>query len=296
MNFDEVTGELLADLNEGSGDGGEVAHLPTPARVKQLEGQVERLQGDLSSLAVVVAQKQSQISTLRGERNRERQNSPHADDARRVFEYWQERLAPDAREFGAQRFDAVVARLKGGYTVEALCRAIDGYRDGMPADITGSQREQMQELEYICRHPKHVDRGIAWAKGSASSGAVPGTLFADAAQNEPQVPPAPPAVHHVSPLDRAVMALRDEFGHDRVWVDWDDEHERPGGWWSACPIRPSEGASPMKLVEVKGVGSSVFFACAHGCSHGDLADAVRAVELRHDRRHDEAVSRARAAA
>jgi hypothetical protein len=293
VNFDPETGEVLEGLDH---DDGRVVHLPTAARVRELEAQVGGLKESLEIELVEKRKLRSQLSGLKDERNRQRDNSPHADDARRVFEYWQERLSPDAREFGAQRFDAVVARLKGGYTVEALCRAIDGYRDGMPADITGSQREQMQELEYICRHPKHVDRGIAWAKGSASSGAVPGTLFADAAQNEPQVPPAPPAVHRVSPLDRAVMALRDEFGHDRVWVDWDDEHERPGGWWSVCPIRPGEGVSPMKLVEVKGVGSSVFFACAHGCSHGDLADAVRAVELRHDRRHDEAVSRARAAA
>ena len=62
--------------------------------------------------------KRSQIRRLRGETEQQREFSPQRDSAMEVFNYWRSRVAPDAREFSGKRFDAVVARLNAGYSVE----------------------------------------------------------------------------------------------------------------------------------------------------------------------------------
>lgn len=88
------------------------------------------------------------------------------------FEYWRERLSPRAREFNGKRFDAVVARLNAGRTVEErdeivrkIKRAIDGaellpFVDEQSGrrKAEGKPSERQVELELICRSEGNLDR------------------------------------------------------------------------------------------------------------------------------------------
>ncbi len=84
---------------------------------------------------------------------------------RGVVDYWREKLSPRAKVTPA-RMRRVRARLREGYSVEELRRAVDGcasspfHREGHHTD-----------LELIARSAAHVDRFIALAGERPSSGA-----------------------------------------------------------------------------------------------------------------------------
>lgn len=213
------------------------------------------------------AQLRRQNSVLRGERNDQRSLSPFAEQAQQVFDHWSQQLSPNAREFGTKRFDAVVDRLEKGYTVDDLKQAVDGcarkpYVTDSGRQESGQPGERQVELELICRSPGNVDRFKTYAEQPVS--------------NVVELPL--PQRHRDAtdpfqrPLDRAIVALRREFGFDAVWMAADRQE-----WWSVCPLQPSQ-ATPMRLTERRGVGSMLEAACAHGCLPSMLLEAVRGLE------------------
>jgi hypothetical protein len=151
VQFDRVTGEIF-DLSQNDL---RRENIELREKINRLE---EQLSIELEAKRLLHRQNQALLK----ERNESDQMDPMRPQCERVFRKWQAVLRPDAREFGKQRYEAVRARLNGGYTVEMLFTAIDGAAL-LPKHITGSQRKQMQELEYICRHPKHVDNMISSA-------------------------------------------------------------------------------------------------------------------------------------
>jgi hypothetical protein len=82
------------------------------------------------------------------------------------------------------------------------------------------------------------------------------------------------------PLDRAIAALRREFGSDAVYGRFaDDERQlRWDEWWSVCPVQRGLG-QPMRIREVHGIrGNSLDVGCAHGCLPSQLLDAISVLE------------------
>lgn len=107
--------------------------------------------------------KRAQIGAMRANRDSQNEANPYAREAKVVFDYWRQRLSPKAREFKDKRFAAVVARLKAGYTVPELKRAIDGcaarpYVTPSGRSSVGTRDQRMVELELICRSESHVQR------------------------------------------------------------------------------------------------------------------------------------------
>src|SRR3990172_5659637 len=79
-----------------------------------------------------------------------------SDRASRVFDYWRERIPEtigrSRMKFGGKRRSSVIARLRDGYTVEELERAVDGcFRSKFHTN--GGHLD----LELIARSPEKVD-------------------------------------------------------------------------------------------------------------------------------------------
>lgn len=129
----------------------------------------------------VIVDQQTQISYLRGELRKERNakakapdKSPYMADARKVFDHWREQCSPRAREFKDARLLAVLARLRAGYSVDELCKAIDGaaakpYVVNAKRVPTGRKSERYVELELICRNEANVQKFIALAEDDGTS-------------------------------------------------------------------------------------------------------------------------------
>lgn len=82
-----------------------------------------------------------------------------ADPAWQVFGYWVKTAGKNARTaFDSKRRRAVLARLKDGYTVEDLCRAVDGCLLTPHNAGQNDRGERYDDLELICRDAAHVDR------------------------------------------------------------------------------------------------------------------------------------------
>ncbi len=90
---------------------------------------------------------------------------PRAEQARQVFAHWCERMKKGGRTaFDDKRRRAVEARLRDGYSVADLCRAIDGCAL-TPHNMGQNDRGQRyDDLELVCRDAAHVDRFIANAE------------------------------------------------------------------------------------------------------------------------------------
>jgi hypothetical protein len=85
--------------------------------------------------------------------------------AREVFEYWRERCrGGDPRvKFTADRRRKVTARLRDGYTLDYLKRAIDAAADA-PTVVQG---ETHDDLEYVCRSGRVLEKHHARAEALA---------------------------------------------------------------------------------------------------------------------------------
>lgn len=84
---------------------------------------------------------------------------PTGGPADLVFEHWRTVLAKNSRTaFDAKRKGAVKARLKDGYTVEDLKRAIDGCSKTPHNQGNNDRGEKFDDLELICRNASNVDR------------------------------------------------------------------------------------------------------------------------------------------
>lgn len=95
-----------------------------------------------------------------------------ADD---VFAHWRDTLRKGSPRliFDDERKARVKARLKEGYTVEDLKRAIDGCGQTPHNMGKNDRHEKYDDLELICRNAAHVDRFMANAKQGAPAAESP---------------------------------------------------------------------------------------------------------------------------
>ncbi len=114
-----------------------------------------------------VAKTQTQTQTHRERQlplSAEKPADPRPD---KVFEHWRTVMGKNARTaFDDRRRKAVEKRLSDGYTVEDLCRAIDGCRRTPHNMGANDRKERFDDLELICRDASHVDRFRATAEAA----------------------------------------------------------------------------------------------------------------------------------
>lgn len=84
------------------------------------------------------------------------------DDAVQVFEHWQSVTGHKLAKLDAGRVKAIKGRLKDGYTVSQICKAIDGNH----AD-PWHRENLVDKLDYIC---KNIDKFIAIAERPPPNG------------------------------------------------------------------------------------------------------------------------------
>lgn len=206
-----------------------------------------------------------QLSVARGERNDQRSLSAFADQAHEVFHQWNLRVrGGKAKEFGGARFDPVVERLTAGADVEEdFFVAIEGARRVIGGEASFKPRDPKgyTDLKNIAKDAPTLDRFKEYAEEPVSN-VVELPLPRRGETYDP--------FHR--PLDRALIALRREFGFDAVWKATDRDE-----WWSVCPLHPSE-QTPMRLTERRGAGSSLQAACVNGCLPSLILNAVRGLE------------------
>jgi len=92
------------------------------------------------------------------------------DDAMVVLTYWQQKLAPKARELESPaRLGPVIERLQGDFTVEHLKECVDGYTaypyvvDGKRV-AHGRDDDRYADAKLIFSEPAKVEKGIAMAR------------------------------------------------------------------------------------------------------------------------------------
>lgn len=94
-------------------------------------------------------------------------------EASEVFAYWQQKRGHDKAKLDAKRLKAIKARLKDGYTVGDLCRAVDGIEKSPHHMGENEQRTVYDDIELICRNAVNVDK-FAKLATQQSSGINPG--------------------------------------------------------------------------------------------------------------------------
>lgn len=110
--------------------------------------------------------KRAAISRLEGERAESTKKDSHFIAAMEVLEYWRTKVAPQTRELNGQRLTNCLARLRGGYSVDHLKMAVDGYATlpyvhDRQRCAEGRPTERKVDAEMIFRDPTFVDRGLA---------------------------------------------------------------------------------------------------------------------------------------
>lgn len=86
------------------------------------------------------------------------------DDAQQVFEHWRGAMGKGAgAKFSSERRKKVEARLKDGFTVEQLCKAIDGCAGSSWHMGQNDRGKRFDDLELICRDVRRVEDFIATA-------------------------------------------------------------------------------------------------------------------------------------
>lgn len=108
--------------------------------------------------------KNLRIAGLEAELADKRGQEPEAQDVRAVFNYWRGvcdhgRAKMDPAD---DRWKAIRARLRGGFTVDQLKRAVDGAKVGAFVNDTG---KKFDDIELICRSARNVERFIAYTEG-----------------------------------------------------------------------------------------------------------------------------------
>lgn len=96
-----------------------------------------------------------------------------AADVRRVFSHWQRVLEHPKARLDRKR-DALIRRQLKAYSVEDLCRAIDGYGASAFHRGENDRGERYDGLDLILRDAGHIERGwsLADAKPAATQAAV----------------------------------------------------------------------------------------------------------------------------
>lgn len=234
---------------------------------------------DVAALQATVAAQSKEIAGLKRALAAAHRNGPLMDEIREVFDYWKVTLGKRSDVvLGKGRIDAVRARLKEGFTVERLKRAVDGCAtdDWAMGRVSKTGGKTFNDLgKHICVSDEAVERFEQMAEKPKS--------------NVVELRPRRVATYDPfwRPLDRAIVALRREFGRDAVDVLWADLNKagRYDEWWSVCPVQPDLG-QPMRIRETGGVpGGSLDLACGHGCLPTALANAIRALEAKQAAAH-----------
>jgi uncharacterized protein YdaU (DUF1376 family) len=86
-----------------------------------------------------------------------------------VFTYWQNQRGHEKAKLDDRREKAIKARLKDGYSVEDLCRAVDGIAKSPHHMGQNDSRTVYDDIELICRSAANVDK---FRKLAAPSGAL----------------------------------------------------------------------------------------------------------------------------
>jgi hypothetical protein len=231
---------------------------------------------DNAALKETLTKQAKEIAGLKRALTEAHRSGPLMDEIREVFDHWVRRLGKrENTVLGKQRVEAVRARLKEGFTVERLKRAIDGCAtdDWAMGRVRKSNGKTYNDLgKHICVSDEAVERFEQMTEKATN------VVQLRPRARQPMFDPL------ARPLDRALIALRREFGSDSV-TTLCAELNRAGRydeWWSVCPVQPGLG-QPMRIRESGGVpGGSLDLACAHGCLPSVLAEAIRGLEAKRD--------------
>lgn len=233
---------------------------------------------DVQALNATVTKQAKEITGLKRALQDSHRNGPLMDEIREVFDYWKHTLGKrNDVVLGKNRVDAVRARLKEGFTVERLKRAVDGCAtdDWAMGRVRKSNGKTFNDLgKHICVSDEAVERFEEMAEKPKQSNVVELRPRRQPAMYDP----------YWRPLDRAISALRREFGSDSVTTLCAELNQagRYDEWWSVCPVRP-DISQPLRLRESGGVpGGSLDLACVHGCLPSQLADAIRRLEAKQE--------------
>ena len=85
-------------------------------------------------------------------------SQPIGKDVDVVFSYWKEKLKHPQAQLGGKRKVIIAARIKEGYTVDALKEAIDGCSKSPYHQGKNDSNMVYDSIELICRDAEHVDR------------------------------------------------------------------------------------------------------------------------------------------
>jgi len=95
-----------------------------------------------------------------------------AGPAREVFDFWREAASHPKSLLSRKRSAAIRSRLKDGFSVDDLCRAVRGCLKS-PHNMGKNDRgEVYDDIELICRDVEHVERFMARAGDGPASGIV----------------------------------------------------------------------------------------------------------------------------
>jgi hypothetical protein len=132
--------------------------------------QIEILLEDVGNLERDLRGKRARIKLLQKDQDARLRNHPNYDQAVVVLGHWQRHVSPSAREpVNPKRLEPCLARLAGGYTVDELCLACDGYAL-KPYVVNGKRTHDgpkdswRADAELIFRDPQHVDAGLRIAE------------------------------------------------------------------------------------------------------------------------------------
>lgn len=112
---------------------------------------------NLRDLESALRVERRKVAQLRAKQRDQEKGHPMGPQAREVFGYWKQTMAPRAKEFTGERFQAVVGRLEADWNVEDLKLAIDGARAN-PREGTTT------DLHTICRNEKNLMMFMEWGK------------------------------------------------------------------------------------------------------------------------------------
>lgn len=87
-----------------------------------------------------------------------------AEQARRVFGFWQDHLEHPRSVFDEKRTNAVTGRLKAGYSPDDLMAAIRGCKNTPYNMGKNPEGKKYDDIELICRDASHVERFMANAE------------------------------------------------------------------------------------------------------------------------------------
>jgi hypothetical protein len=116
-------------------------------------------QRDIENLEVERRVQRAQMAKLKADAETDADSAPENDAAQAVFTYWRARCHPAAKSFKGKRRKAVTDRLKDGWGINDLFRAIDGAVEGARVDEHG---HRWDELELICRDEGNLRRFMTY--------------------------------------------------------------------------------------------------------------------------------------